>query len=161
MDMTPTPPGVRRGGQRPLVAYLPRALWGCPIATAGSLLFARVLSEWLQVSPFDAAIGWCVSALMVSGVWYSSEPFVQHLWGGRLPTERQAVRLRAVMAQTSAAADAPESIFLIEEEARVGIRTGLRTITVTRRALEKLNDQELAKLLRHGLAHVAGKSATP
>jgi hypothetical protein len=102
-NMTPAPPGVRHGRRRPFLACLPRALWGClvnyPIATVGSLLSTRVFAHWLQLDPIDAVLGWFASALLASGVWYSLEPWVQRLWGERPPTERQWLRLEAVVVE--------------------------------------------------------------
>src|SRR6266849_4368750 len=99
MGMTPAPPGVHRRRRRPLLAYLPRALWVClsnyPIATVGSLLFTRTYAESMNLDPLDAVVGWCASALLASGVWYTLEPWVQRLWGARPPSEREWLRLEA------------------------------------------------------------------
>jgi len=74
-------------------------LWVCllkyPIATLGSVLFARIYSDQMNLDHFDAVVGWCASALLASAVWYTLEPWVQRLWGARPPTERQWLRLKA------------------------------------------------------------------
>ena len=163
--MTPAPPRPNRGTRRPFVAHLPRLLWVCltkyPIAALGSVLAARLLAAWLDLNQMDAAVGWLASALLASGVWYTLEPSVQRLWGARPPNKSEWLRLKTALSATNLAPDLTVTTFLTEEDARVAVRTGLRTLVVTHRALHELDDRRLGELLAHGLMHVNGKSASP
>jgi hypothetical protein len=148
-----------------LLVYLPRALWVClskyPISTVGSVLFTRTCAESMNLDPMDAVFSWCASALLASGVWYTLEPWVQRLWGARPPNEREWLRLDAASGGTVVSGGPAVTTFLLEESSRVGVHTGLRTIVLTRGALDELSDQQLGKLLAHGVSHLTGRSATP
>jgi len=107
--MTLAPPRLTRGARRPLLAHLPRAFWVClvkyPIAIFGSVLFARSLAEWLNLNIVDAIPGWGASALLASSGWYALEPWVQRLWGARLPTVRELWRLTSASSDAKVTAD--------------------------------------------------------
>jgi hypothetical protein len=162
MQTTPAPSGAQHRGRRPFLLYLPRALYWClgnyPTAAVGSFILASILAQSLRVDPFDAVLGWLLAALLASGIWYSMEPSLQRLWGDRPPTEQQLLRLRGALSSWSGPAGAISPTLLIEDDARVAVRSGLRTVVLTRGAFVALDDQKLGSLFEHGRAHVTGRA---
>lgn len=142
------------------VSWLYTALFRYPlssIVTALTLIVAAFMANWPLWLPY---VLWAATSLLVSTMWEAMEPFILRLWGCRSLSARERWRLEPALQQLRASVG-PERdpVLLVDDRQGVGADAGLRTITLTRGALEALDGPQLAGLLAHEVGHLCHADA--
>jgi len=117
-----------------------------------ALAGASAIAGWPVWVPL---IGWLFGSLVLVSVWWLLERPILKLWGYRAPTVEEAARLQPGLDAIQAVLAIPTRPHLVIDEcATVAVSAGLRTLIVSRGALEVLEDPQLAGLLAHEFGHL-------